>query len=232
MNSHFQFKQFIIHQDRCTMKVTEVACLLGALCPIENASNAIDIGGGTGLLSLMLAQRSHIKVDLVELDLNAFEQAIQNITSSPFSSQITCHNQDIRNFEASSKYDLIISNPPFFENQLPSPNQEKNRARHSTDLSLLDLIASVDKLLSYHGKFVILFPSAREQELNDICSLNSLFLKKIIHIKHSELHSSKLIIAIFSRLKTVVEVQEFILKNNNSYSNEFKILMKEFYLNL
>lgn len=214
------------------MKVTEVACLLGALCPIENVSNALDIGGGTGLLSLMLAQRSKMHIDMVELDKHAFEQASLNIEATPFASQIICHFADIRNFESANQYDLIISNPPFFENQLASPNKDKNRAWHSTDLTLTELIMAVDRLLHKHGKFVLLFPSSRESELNQVCEIHSLSLNKIIHLKHSTLHHSKLMIVTVSRIKTEVEVLDFFMKTNNEYSTEFKNLLKDFYLNL
>jgi tRNA1Val (adenine37-N6)-methyltransferase len=119
-NSYFQFKQFIIHQDRCAMKVTTDGCLFGSLSPTlikeERVINVLDIGTGTGLLSLMLAQAKHnAYIDAIEIDKDAFEQACQNVEVSPWGGRIKVFHADARDNEFPHKYDLIISNPPFYE---------------------------------------------------------------------------------------------------------------------
>jgi len=146
-NPYFRFKQFMVYQDRCAMKVTTDACLFGAWCAmeIENAKlkikNVLDIGAGTGLLSLMAAQRNrHITIDAVEIENEAAAQAQSNIEASPWRDRIHLYATDIRSFQSLVKYDAIISNPPFYEKEIVSADREKNTAHHSTDLELEQLL--------------------------------------------------------------------------------------------
>ena len=146
MNTWFQFKQFTIHQEKTAMKVCTDACLFGAWVAnkIElneiNADNILDIGCGTGLLSLMLAQKTKAQIDAVEIDKNAFEQAKENINLTEWKEQINIHHGSIIDFKSNKKYDLIICNPPFYENQLKSVDSARNKAMHATTLSYKDLI--------------------------------------------------------------------------------------------
>ncbi|HAA17064.1 MAG TPA: methyltransferase [Cytophagales bacterium] len=157
-NSYFQFKQFTVHQGQCAMKVTTDACVFGALAEAIAPQRILDIGTGTGLLSLMLAQRYHAPIDAVELDEAAAQQASQNFRLSPWSSNLHLHQGAIQEFTPSTSYDLIVTNPPFFGNQLPSQNPEKRNAWHQTTLGSRELAEAISRLLSKEGKGWVLLP--------------------------------------------------------------------------
>ena len=141
-NTYFQFRQFIIHQDRCAMKVTTDACLFGAWVAnqIKNTgsefSTALDIGTGTGLLSLMVSQKNDLKIDTIEIEDDAFEQLKENIADSPWKDRINLFHNDVRNFIFNQQYDVIFSNPPFYENELKSDDAKRNLALHGTNYHL------------------------------------------------------------------------------------------------
>jgi len=156
--SAFHFKQFSIEQDKCAMKVSLDACVFGALCETDKAKRILDIGTGTGLLSLMMAQRSHAHIDAIELDEQAAQQAIQNIESSPFSKQVRVHTANIKQFKGAKKYDLVVCNPPFFSDHLKGPNTQRNQARHNDGLSFMELNGSIIEHLHEYGRAWILLP--------------------------------------------------------------------------
>src|SRR5262245_58656662 len=142
-NSYFQFKQFVIHQEHCAMKVTTDGCLFGAWVAASKAGNAaagkhvLDIGTGTGLLSLMYAQKHpHAQIDAIEIDEAAAQQAADNFAASPWQKRLQLIHSDIKDYRPSHPYDTIISNPPFYENQLSSGNAKKNMAHHSSSIGL------------------------------------------------------------------------------------------------
>lgn len=149
----FQFKQFTIHQELCAMKVCTDSCLFGALIDIQTTDSVLDIGTGTGLLSMMLAQKGVLHIDAIELDVPAAKQAYQNVSDSMFKNQVSIYNHSIQEYarQSDKKYSLIISNPPFFTNSLKSSNDEKNAAHHSTTLSADDLMQAIQTLLSKEG---------------------------------------------------------------------------------
>lgn len=161
-NSHFQFKQFSIQQDRCAMKMSTDAVLLGALAHQDNAALILDVGAGTGVIGLMLAQRfPGARVHGVEIDEQAHIQAAQNFQASPWKDRLEGYHaafQDYVQSHAKTKYDLIVSNPPYFSNQLKSPNVRRNLARHDDQLSLKDLLQGVKQLLSEEGLFWLILP--------------------------------------------------------------------------
>ena len=160
-NDYFQFKQFLIKQDKCAMKVCTDACLLGAFAANRlplTVHRLLDIGTGTGLLSLMLAQRNlNAVIDAVEIDEAAAEQAKENFNNSPWKERLNVHNEPIQKFAKSinKKYDVIICNPPFFENDLKSNDNQRNLALHSAALSLEELISIVGFLLEKNWKLFL-----------------------------------------------------------------------------
>src|SRR5688572_25058776 len=138
-NTYFQFKQFTIHQDRSAMKVTTDACLFGAWCATEiNQDNKrlLDIGTGTGLLSLMIAQKNKLLIDAVEIEEQAAVQAVENVKASPWKESVHVIHKNIRDFNSEKKYNYIISNPPFYENELSGERMEKNIAHHDAGLKM------------------------------------------------------------------------------------------------
>ncbi|GAB2610190.1 methyltransferase [Emticicia sediminis] len=229
----FTFKQFTINQDRCAMKVCTDACILGASTDVENVNNILDIGTGTGLLSLMLAQRTNGQIDAVEVDEDAYQQAFMNVKESRFSEKINVYHQRIQYFTSTETYDLIISNPPFYQQSLKSTDAKANKALHAVELSFDDLIDSVLRLLSVDGKFVVLLPPFEIEKLIKIAQKKGLYLSKKMSIRHDESKPIFRVIATFLTQKTHnLEEKTLIIhkEDGKTYSNEFRDLLKDYYL--
>jgi tRNA1Val (adenine37-N6)-methyltransferase len=236
-NTYFQFKQFIIHQDKTAMKVATDSCILGAWAARNIGSSAkkiLDIGSGTGLLMLMIAQRCEADIYGVEKDPAAFQQGLQNMKESRWAERLFNFSADINDFTTLAGFDFIISNPPFHDNQLKGPMQEKNLAHHSTALSLESLIASIKKLLSEHGRFAILIPFYRTDALIQIAATQNYFPEKMVLISATAIHApSRTIILFSSHFSGTVTEEKFVIKNESGeYTDEFKILLKDYYLHL
>lgn len=238
-NSYFQFKEFVVHQERCALKVCTDACLFGAWVADYlatsnfNPKNILDIGTGTGLLSLMLAQKTATPIDAIEIDNNGCTQAAENFTSSPWPSQITAIHADVKLFKPLHKYDFVISNPPFFQNDLLSENSDKNTSKHDTTLTLAALIKIVKNLLTNEGKFAILLPSRRADDFEKLANLISLYAENKVEVKQTPAHNYFRSIYLFGKQETSIRKQSLTIKNNdNAYTKEFIALLKDYYLNL
>ncbi|MFZ1453835.1 MAG: methyltransferase [Ferruginibacter sp.] len=239
-NSYFKFKQFIIHQDKCAMKVCTDACLFGALVadqitkmPAGKAyDHCLDIGTGTGLLSLMVAQKNNaLKIDAVEIDAAAAEQAGSNIAASPWAGNIQVFNEDMLHFKPQKKYDCIISNPPFFEDDLQSADKAKNRARHDTSLNLFQLLQVVEDHLGPDGFFAVLLPYHRVGYFKEETEKKGFYLSKQILVKQTIKHNFFRGILFFKRMKTEALFLEITIKDNgNDYTPEFAAALKDYYL--
>jgi tRNA1Val (adenine37-N6)-methyltransferase len=214
------------------MKVGTLACILGAWAEKKSAKKGLDIGTGTGLLALMLAQKnSLLNIDAVELDSAASAQALDNFSNSPWNDRITLHNQDILDFQATYEYDLIISNPPFFEDQYLSPDNRINQARHSSSLTLAQLIGTVNHLLSDEGSFYLLLPpdefGRAEQHFSDA----GLFRKSRLDILNFEDKSAKAIASEWTYKKEKVLRQQLVIRmSDNRFTDEYKSMLSPFYL--
>ncbi len=256
-NSYFQFKQFTIHQDRSAMRVTTDACLFGAWVAneIKNArltdtvgqeklnsenyrnKNVLDIGTGTGLLSLMFAQKNpSATIDAIELDHEAFEQAKENVAASPYVDSINIINDDVKTFSFSRKYDAIISNPPFYENELKSLNEKKNIAHHHSGLLLEELIDIIKMNLIPPGDFYILLPFKRNEEFKKILLKQDLHIKKLVLVRQSTSHGYFRVMiygGITGSKQSETLIDEISIRDDNKeYTNGFKELLKDYYLNL
>jgi tRNA1Val (adenine37-N6)-methyltransferase len=234
-NSFFQFKEFIIHQDRCAMKVSTDSCLFGAwVASIQkNPKNVLDIGGGTGLLTLMVAQKTNSFFDCVEIESECFEQLKANITVSNWKNQCAIFNEDIRNFKPTKKYDLIISNPPFYENQLNSTSDKINLARHHSGLLLADLFDVVERLLTEDGKFFILLPAIRRSECIEKASLLNFFPEYIVDVKQTNKHPIFRSMFCFTKISRQTTVNQIVIKEGDgNYSDVFVSLLKDYYFSL
>jgi tRNA1Val (adenine37-N6)-methyltransferase len=236
-NSFFQFKQFTIHQDKCAMKVCTDACLFGALVADELQHHTIfdilDIGTGTGLLSLMIAQKNNAVIDAVEIDKQAYEQAEENIQQSNYKESITAFHCSINNFFPDHQYDFIISNPPFFEDDLLSDNKKKNAAKHNTTLTLKEVLNNIERLLNADGLFAILLPYHRSIYFEEESLKLNFHLTKKVLVKQTPKHDYFRIILIFSRLKSAAVTNEITIKNEaGNYSGEFIELLQDYYLYL
>lgn len=233
-NSYFEFRQFRISQDRCDMKVTTDACILGAYASAPESGRILDIGAGTGLLSLMMAQRTAASIDAVELDDASYFQLQENVSESPWSARITCIHSDISTHMPSSPYDFIISNPPFFSNQLLSPDENKNRSRHDTTLDADALLHSVKQLLRDSGQFAVLFPYQQLHEFTRKAGFCHLKLSQQLLIRSRPDKPFIRVILIFQS-EPPVEVKTEILSVKNEsdeYSDFFRRLLQDFYLHL
>jgi tRNA1Val (adenine37-N6)-methyltransferase len=236
-NNYFEFKQFTIHQDQCAMKVCTDACLFGAYIANElqeqKVFDILDIGSGTGLLSLMLAQKNNAAIDTVEIDKQAYEQANENITQSNYKELITTFHCGISDFFSDYQYDFIISNPPFFEDDLQSADKKKNVAKHNTTLTLKELLHNTERLLKASGFFAILLPYHRSTYFEEEATKINFHLTKKILIKQTPRHNYFRAILIFSRNKLVTEQLALIIKNEDgNYTAEFINLLKDYYLYL
>ena len=230
-NTHFTFKQFIIHQDQTAMKVTTDACILGAYTEVQGAKRILDIGTGTGLLSLMLSQRSEAKIDAIEINENAYNQVVVNVNESIFKDKITIYNTSIQEFISKNFYDLIISNPPFFQNHLKSETSARNNSIHTDTLSFEDLLDAVLRLLSFDGTFVVLLPLYESSFFEQLSISKALYPQKKLTIRHRKDTKILRIITTFGRIKKEIINEELIIKNpDESYSPDFQILLKDYYL--
>ncbi len=238
-NSFFRFKQFVIHQDKCTMKVTTDGCLFGALCAVQVRSmkhdvrNVLDIGAGTGLLSLMLAQECDATIDAIEIDKTAAAQAKENIVQSPFADRINIQCADILDCYFTKNYDVIISNPPFYEKELKSDNPDKNVAHHNDGLLLKDLLQIIKNNLNLAGKFCLLLPYKRKEEAEKMIAATGLFISHTMLVRQSVNHGYfRLMICGGLIPKKTVSEEISICKEDNNYTDKFTELLKGFYLKL
>jgi len=240
-NKYFQFKQFTIHQDQCAMKVCTDACLFGALVANchpdgyrEETGNCLDIGSGTGLLSLMYAQRNSIAIiDAVEINPAAALQAQQNFEASIWKNRLNIINADAKVFSNQKKYELIISNPPFFEDDLRSANESKNVAKHDASLTLQELLAIVSKRLTTNGSFAVLLPHQRVNYFENEALLHGLHAYRKILVRQTPGHELFRGVMFFSRDRADQVVTEMSIKRtDDTYTAEFVGLLKDYYLHL
>jgi len=235
-NAHFRFKEFTVRQDQCAMKVCTDACVLGAWAEVEDADRILDIGAGTGLLSLMVAQRNtYAMIDAVEIDAEAFYQAGENVEQSPFHDRITLFHSAVQEFVSEHLYDVIITNPPFFQSDLLSPIDKKNIAHHAKSLDFGELLDAIERLLEPDGKFNILFP-IDEGELFAAKAKNAGWkLTRKLTLFHQEDKKPFRVLMLFQRAEFVhnvhVDSDLYIYeKDGTTYNPRFRELLKAFYL--
>jgi len=237
-NSWFKFKQFTVWQEKSAMKVCTDACLFGAwianLIEVENykIDNVLDIGTGTGLLALMLAQKLDAHIDAVEIDEEAASQAKENFEGSKYKERLQLIEGDIKDFQMKLPYNLIISNPPFFENDLKSQKQNRNVALHSKALSFDELILSTKKAINSDGLFAVLLPYPRAEEFIRLAEKQQFFLQTETHVKQTEKHGYFRSMLLFSSTRTTEKRSEIVIKIENEYSEDFKMLLSDYYLYL
>lgn len=222
------------------MKVCTDACLFGSLLPVLKKENgkiqALDIGTGTGLLALMYAQKNPLSlVDAVEIDEAAAQQAKENFELSPWKERLNIYHASVQEFSKTREfsYDLIFSNPPFFENDLKSDDDKRNLALHSAELSLEELVFIVTKLLKEEGVFAVLLPYHRTTYFEELAQNNNLFLRQKILIKQTPKHNYFRSILHFNKYKSEVKEFEIVIQTNEGkYTEEFIALLKDYYLYL
>jgi tRNA1Val (adenine37-N6)-methyltransferase len=229
------------------MKVTTDGCLFGAWVAERVGSSelrvrsrtlkVLDIGTGTGLLALMLAQKNATaNIDAIEIDQDAARQAEENIAASPWKDRIRVVQEDVRTFSSRDRYDFIISNPPFYENELRSDNNQKNIAHHSDELPLEELLKTIKKHLLPGGTFFLLLPFKRNNEIKELLFEHDYHIQQICFVRQSPTHSYFRIMVecVFSEAENAETIIDeiSITGKEQAYTQEFTGLLKEYYLNL
>lgn len=234
----FSFKQFNVSQNKSAMKIGTDAVLLGAWCPIDNHPKTIlDIGAGTGILALMLAQRTNApQIDAIEIDENAFEECVANFENSPWADRLYCFHAGLDEFvdEPEDEYDIIISNPPFFTENFKSGDLSRDLARFEDSLPFEDLIDAANLLLSEDGFFVVVIPYKEEEKFIDLCAESSLFPVKVTRVRGA--HNTPIVRSLmaFKRYElAVLEADELVVEiNRHEYTDDYINLTQDFYLKM
>jgi tRNA1Val (adenine37-N6)-methyltransferase len=236
--STFKFKQFSVQQNKCAMKIGTDGVLLGAWCPIDNNPfSVLDIGSGTGILSLMLAQRSNAEqIDSLEIDEEAYEQCVENFENSPWSDRLFCFHAGLDELvdEPEDEYDIIISNPPFYSEDYKTDSSQRDLARFQDALPFEDLIEAADLLLSENGIFAVIIPFKEEERFIDLCAEVELFAVKVTHVKGS--HTTPIVRSLlaFKRYElSVLTADELVIEiSRHEYTDDYINLTKDFYLKM
>ena len=230
----FRFKQFGIAQEKCAMKVGTDGTLLGAWVKANKPQQILDIGTGTGLIAMMLAQRfpkAHVKA--IEIDMDASQQAAENFQNTKWSSQLSVENISLQGFQHNSIFDLIVCNPPYFENNLKANNKQRTQARHNDTLSFETLIDGSAKLLNKNGSLAIILPSESKNKVEEIAQKNHLYLNRLCWVKGTEKTTIKRAILQFSFQEHSLEENTLVIeKERHIYTEEYTKLCKDFYLKM
>lgn len=235
-NTYFKFKTFTIEQQHCAMKVTTDACLFGAWVAdqINDEKQILDIGGGTGLLSLMLAHKNQTAtITSVEIESTCFHQLTENINHSPYTHRINPVHGNIIDFKPTQKFNVILSNPPFYENQLKSEKHTINQARHDASLSLTDLFQVVDKLLDVDGFFYVLLPYYRKEEAMKMAVATGLGIERLTEVRQTPAHEPfRIMCKMLKGNYQTIEDEIVIANKDGGYTEPFIALLKDYYLHL
>ena len=259
---NFRFKQFEVWHDKCAMKVGTDGVLLGAWCPIggfrslgvqefgstsEEAQSAseplnpikvLDIGTGSGLIALMLAQRLsaiNFSIEAIDIDTGAVEQSLFNFAQSPWANHLACKQSALQDYQTVGKFDLIVSNPPYFQSSLKNPDQARATARHTDSLSYGELIRHAARLLADHGRIALILPAEAEQEIIELAKEQLLYPTHItyVHSKPGKVHKRILIAFSHTTQHSITQTQTThfnIASVSSPRSEEYQELTKDFYL--
>lgn len=225
----FRFKNFTINQSETVFRVGTDGVLLGAFCPVENSNNILEIGTGTGLISLMLAQRNpNAKILAIDISETAVGLAEENFKNSPYSQRLQVLLKDFKNFENPEKFDLIVSNPPYFEE---NSSQKDTVARQRIELDFDNLIQKSAEFLTENGKFAVIIPFESSENFEKECLMNSLYLHHKIIISGIKNSKPKRVILQFGFKEQEAVLSEFIIESlPRQYTPEYLELTKDFHI--
>ena len=241
---NFRFKQFTVWHDRCAMKVGTDGVLLGAWCPLATATSegeykVLDIGTGSGLIALMLAQRATsiddtpIVIDTIDIDAGAAEQAKFNFEQSPWSKLLRIYQSSLQEWQSEKEYDLIVSNPPYFQSSLKNPDAQRATARHTDSLSYSELIKHSGRLLKNNGMLALVLPIEAEEEILSLAAAAGLLPTHITYVHTKPGKPAKRILIALRKgdANGNVESKHFYIESEDSpRSEEYRKLTEEFYL--
>jgi tRNA1Val (adenine37-N6)-methyltransferase len=231
----FHFKYFTVHQDKCAMKVGTDGVLLGAWVDVADAKTILDIGTGTGLISLMLAQKSFSEIHAVDIEENAYNQARENFLISPWYNRLIPFHQSFQEFAANtkSKYDLIVSNPPYFHHASKPPEESRTYARHDDHLTFEELIRGVKKVISDNGRFCVILPYKEGIEFMDMAMRNGLFCRELMKVRtKAEGLEKRVMMEFHQQFGSMNESCLTIKDKNDHFTSEYIELTKDYFLNL
>lgn len=236
-NPYFRFKKFTVYHDKCAMKVGTDAVLLGAWADTSFCRNILDIGTGTGIIALMLAQRSQATVEAIDIDKEACVQATENAAASPYTERIKVVHASCADFAASNqqkRYDLIVSNPPYFINSLKCPDNKRTMARHTDTLLLSDLIREAQTLLSPSGRIALVLPYERLEEVKALASANHLYICRQTDVIPTPGAAPKRLLVELSATEENIKNRDTLTieEARHQYTPEYIALTKEFYLKM
>jgi tRNA1Val (adenine37-N6)-methyltransferase len=231
----FRFKQFDIYHEKCAMKVGTDGVLLGAWCSVKDALSALDIGTGSGLIAIMLAQRQPgCMIEALEIDRESFLQASDNAARSPWNRRIRVHHISFQEFsrKPGQQYDLIVSNPPYFTNSLTNPDPRRTNARHAGSLTMDEIIEGVLKLLSGNGKFCMIMPVPEADIFIKNAAGSGLWCRKITSVYPNPGKPPKRYLMEFRKIKGEIQTEGLVLElaRRHEYSDDFRKLTGDFYL--
>lgn len=232
-NDYFNFKQFTIRQDRCAFKVGTDGVLLGAAASLDNVVNVLDVGAGTGLISLMIAQRSGARVTAIEPDSESFSQLVENVNASAWKERIETLNVTLQDFSLSGRtFDLVISNPPFFADSIRNPDPRKSSARHNDSLPQTELLSGAVRLLAGKGLFQVIMPYAEGTVLIAEAASYGLFCVDMVKIRPMPSSPIRRLVITFSRKKGSLKERFLTIEHGqrHNFTSEYIELTKDFYL--
>ncbi|MEO6870565.1 MAG: methyltransferase [Ginsengibacter sp.] len=236
-NSFFRFKKFVIHQDKCGMKVCTDSCLFGAWVGDYLYKNALDpsyildAGSGTGLLSLMLAQKTSSQIDAIEMEKNSFDQSHENIGASIFKERIQLYYGDMFTFQYPRSYDMIVCNPPFFIDHLKSVSVNKNNAMHNDTGNFKQIFTLAEDNLTKDGILAIMVMYDDLEKIISWAGSKKLFPAKIATIQHSPIHESFRAFILFEKKELELVYENICIRNEvNEYTSVFQYLLCDYYL--
>jgi tRNA1Val (adenine37-N6)-methyltransferase len=231
----FQFKQFSIDDSNCAMKIGTDGCLLGSWADVAETKSILDIGTGSGVIALMLAQRSNAHINAVEIDDEAFKQSKQNFKDSPWGNRLSVTHSSIQEYikGCEKKYDLIVCCPPYFVNSLKTTDKKRRLARHTDSLSFEELLSGSIRLLNEDGKFCTIIPADAVKLFCDLAPIEGFFVTKVTEVFPKEAAPAvrTLLQLERSRKKCFKDTVAILDKEGKSYTQEYKKLTGEFYIN-
>jgi len=231
----FVFKKFTIFQHDSAHKVGTDAVLIGAWAQVEKAKSILDIGTGTGIIALMMAQKSKAHIDAIDIEQSSYKQAYENIKHSSWQERINVRQISLQDYVKScgKKFDIIITNPPYFVDSFKAPDEERSHARHNDTLSFTDLIEGVKNLLQADGKFYIILPTKEAGDFKNMAEKKGLYLVKRMRVKTKLVNDTeKRHIMKFSFNKILLQDQTMSIEKDvhHDYTDEYKLLTSDFYL--
>ncbi len=232
--SSFTFKQFTICHDHCAMKVGTDGVLLGAWAPADGAARILDVGTGSGLIALQLAQRNpQAQIVAVEVDPEAAGQAQQNVDRSPWKDRVEVVCCDFRTYQSAVPFDLVVSNPPYFVDALKCPDQLRSAARHTGGLNYDSLFRRSVPMLSQQGQVSIIIPAEVEKQVVDVAWTHRLYPSHLLRVYTKPGKPCRRVLLTFSRSDVPCSEESLSIQlNDNTYSPEYVALTRDFYLKM